>query len=49
MAQAYVRLAGDLRDGTRLCPTFDAAVARHRMIDAIETAAETGRATAVPR
>jgi len=26
-----------------LCPTFDDAVTRHRMLDAIETAAATGQ------
>lgn len=42
VAQAYVRLARDYREGTHLCPTFDDAVTRHRMIEAIETAAVTG-------
>jgi len=28
---------------THLCPTFDDAVTRHRMLDAIETAAATGQ------
>jgi predicted dehydrogenase len=42
VAQAYARFARDYRDGTRLCPTFDDAVTRHRMLDAIETAAATG-------
>jgi predicted dehydrogenase len=44
VAQAYVRLAADLRDGSRLCPDFDDAVQRHRMIDGIERAASTGQA-----
>lgn len=43
VAQAYVRLAQDLRDGTRLCPTFDDAVTRHRMLHAIEVSANTGQ------
>jgi hypothetical protein len=30
-------------EGTHLCPTFDDAVTRHRMLDAIETAAATGQ------
>ncbi|PVX75668.1 Gfo/Idh/MocA family protein [Paraburkholderia unamae] len=42
VAQAYVRLAQDLRDSTRLCPTFDDAVVRHKLLHAIETAARTG-------
>jgi predicted dehydrogenase len=43
VAQAYARFASDYRNGTRLCPTFDDAVTRHRMLAAIETAAATGR------
>src|SRR6266545_3027162 len=43
VAQAYVHFARDYREGTYLCPTFDDAVTRHRMLDAIETAAATGQ------
>ena len=43
VAQAYARFARDYREGTRFCPTFDDAVTRHRMLDAIETAAATGQ------
>jgi predicted dehydrogenase len=43
VAQAYARFARDYREGRHFCPTFDDAVARHRMLDAIETAATTGR------
>src|SRR6266571_1724486 len=43
VAQAYARFARDYREGTHLCPTFDDAVTRHRMLDAIEKAAETGQ------
>jgi predicted dehydrogenase len=43
VAQAYVRFARDYREGTHLCPTFDDAVTRHRMLNAIETAAMTGQ------
>jgi predicted dehydrogenase len=43
VAQAYVHFARDYREGTHLCPTFDDAVTRHRMLDAIEKAAATGR------
>src|SRR3989454_10330196 len=42
VAQAYAHFARDYREGTHLCPTFDDAVTRHRMLDAIETAAATG-------
>jgi predicted dehydrogenase len=42
VAQAYAHLARDYREGTHLCPTFEDAVTRHRMLDAIETAAATG-------
>src|SRR2546425_8302690 len=43
VAQAYARFARDYRERTHLCPTFDDAVTRHRMLDAIETAAATGQ------
>jgi predicted dehydrogenase len=43
VAQAYARFARDYREGTHFCPTFDDAVARHRMLNAIETAAATGQ------
>jgi predicted dehydrogenase len=42
VAQAYARFARDYREGTHLAPTFEDAVTRHRMLDAIETAAATG-------
>ena len=43
VAQSYARFARDYREGTHLCPTFDDAVTRHRLLDAIETAAATGQ------
>jgi predicted dehydrogenase len=43
VAQAYAHFARDYRDGTHLCPTFEDAVTRHRMLNAIETAASTGQ------
>jgi predicted dehydrogenase len=43
VAQAYARFARDYREGTDLCPTFEDAVTRHRMLNAIETAAATGQ------
>jgi predicted dehydrogenase len=43
VAQAYARFARDYREGTHLCPTFEDAVTRHRMLGAIETAAATGQ------
>ncbi len=43
VAQAYARFARDYREGTRFCPTFDDAVTRHRMLNAIERAAATGQ------
>ena len=33
----------DYREGTHLCPTFEDAVTRQRMLDTIETAAATGQ------
>src|SRR2546430_5568171 len=43
VAQAYARFARDYREGTHLCPTFEDAVTRHRLLNAIETAAATGQ------
>jgi predicted dehydrogenase len=43
VAQAYARFARDYREGTYLCPTFEDAVTRHRMLNAIETAATSGQ------
>jgi predicted dehydrogenase len=43
VAEAYARFARDYREGTHFCPTFEDAVTRHRMLDAIETAAATGQ------
>jgi predicted dehydrogenase len=48
VAQAYARFARDYREGTHLCPTFDDAVTRHRMLNAIETAAATGERQLLP-
>ena len=42
VAEAYARFARDYREGTHFCPTFEDAVTRHRMLNAIETAAATG-------
>lgn len=47
VARVYARLARDLRDGTRTAPSFDDAVAVHRIIAAVERAAETGSRTVV--
>lgn len=43
VAQAYVHVAEDMMTGSEKAPTFDDAVMRHRMIEAIVTAAKTGR------
>src|SRR3989442_455231 len=43
VAQAYAHFARDYREGTHLCPTFDDAVTRHRMLEAIEMAEATGQ------
>src|SRR5438045_152473 len=43
VAHAYARFARDYREGTHLCPSFDDGVTRHRMLDAVETAAATGQ------
>jgi len=39
-------MARDLREGTRTAPSFDDAVAVHRIIEAIERAAESGNRAA---
>jgi predicted dehydrogenase len=43
VARTYARMAADLRQGTRTAPRFDDAVALHRVIAAIETAAANGK------
>ena len=45
VARVYARMARDLREGTRTAPSFADAVALHRVIAAIEKAAESGRRT----
>jgi predicted dehydrogenase len=47
VAQTYAHFARDYREGTHFCPTFDDAVTRHRMLNAIETAAATGQRQAL--
>jgi predicted dehydrogenase len=42
VARIYARMARDLREGTRTAPSFEDAVAVHRVIAAIETSAENG-------
>jgi predicted dehydrogenase len=43
VAQLYAKLAGSIRDGKPVSPNFQAAVTRHRLIDAIVRASDTGR------
>ena len=47
VARLYARMARDLRDGTRTAPNFEDAVALHRVIAAIDKAAESGRRIAL--
>lgn len=42
VAQLYARLAERIRDGRKMSPGFDAAVTRHRLLDAIVRASESG-------
>lgn len=42
VAQLYVQLAESIRSGTPVVPTFEAAVERHRLIDAIVRSSESG-------
>ena len=48
VAQLYLRLAESIRNGTPARPGFDAAVARHRLLDMIERASETGMKQIAP-
>ncbi|MDT5371581.1 MAG: hypothetical protein QOC62_6012 [Mycobacterium sp.] len=43
IAYAYAQLRDDITEGTNVVPDFDHAVRRHRLIDAVERAAETGQ------
>ena len=43
VAQLYARFANSIRNGTPASPGFDAAVKRHRLIDAIVRASTTGQ------
>lgn len=43
VAQLYAALGNAIREGKPAVPSFDAAVARHRMLDMITRAAETGQ------
>lgn len=42
VARVYARMAADLRNGTATAPSFDDAVGLHRLIAAVEAAAENG-------
>jgi predicted dehydrogenase len=42
VAQLYHRLAEGIRDGKSVSPDFEAAVTRHRLLDAIARASEIG-------
>ena len=43
VAQLYAKLADSIRQGSPTSPSFQAAVTRHRLIDAIVRASDTGR------
>jgi len=43
VAQLYAKLATSIREGRPASPGFDAAVTRHRLIDAIARASDTGQ------
>lgn len=43
VARMYSQLVADLADGTSQVPDFETAVSRHRVLDAISTAAASGR------
>jgi predicted dehydrogenase len=48
VARLYARMARDLREGSRSAPSFDDAVAVHRIIAAIEKAAKSGSRVVIP-
>jgi len=48
VAQLYLRLAESIRNGKPVSPGFDAAVTRHRLLDAIVRASETGTKQILP-
>jgi len=45
VARVWAKMAEDLRENSRTAPSFDDAVAIHRIIEAIEQAAESGKRT----
>lgn len=49
LLHAYATIRDDLRDGTTVAPDFAHAVRRHRLLDAIQQSAATGRRVVVRR
>jgi predicted dehydrogenase len=47
IACLYAAFARDIREGTYLCPGFDEAVRRHKVLDSIERATVEGRRTPI--
>ena len=43
VAQLYAKLGEAIRDGKPVHPGFDAAIARHQMLDMVTQAARTGQ------
>jgi hypothetical protein len=46
VARTYASFAADLHEGTRATPSFEDAVTRHGMLDAIQRSAESGQRVA---
>jgi len=42
VAQLYMRMAEGIREGKSASPDFDVAVKRHRLLDVIQNASDTG-------
>ena len=42
IAQLYMRMSDDIREGRSVSPDFDVAVERHRLLDTIQKASDTG-------
>ena len=47
VAQMWRRFANGIRDGQAVEPSFDTAVTRHRLLDAVQQASDTGQRQAV--
>ena len=42
IAQLYMRMSDDIREGRSVSPDFDVAVKRHQLVDTVQKASDTG-------